>query len=182
MAGGFFAGTPGGSQSETPSGKKGAAQRAHNVIPVLIKDILQSSDDKLKIEETEVHMVTFIGVVDHVESKQTNITYTVRDDTGTIEVVQWIEGDSGSVGSIQVVEQSYCRVIGSVRQSQGKQHIMAFRVVPVVNCNEITSHLLETQYVRLKLKKLRAMMVTVLFQLIRGCIDLFLNFPGTICQ
>ena len=59
---------------------------------------------------------------------------------------------------------------------------MAFRVVPVVNCNEITSHLLETQYVRLKLKKLRAMMVTVLFQLIRGCIDLFLNFPGTICQ
>ena len=86
------------------------------------------------------------------------------------------------MGSIQVVEQSYCRVIGSVRQSQGKQHIMAFRVVPVVNCNEITSHLLETQYVRLKLKKLRAMMVTVLFQLIRGCIDLFLNFPGTICQ
>lgn len=63
---------------------------------MLIKDILQSSDDKLKIEETEVHMVTFIGVVDHVESKQTNITYTVRDDTGTIEVVQWIEGDSVS--------------------------------------------------------------------------------------
>ena len=61
--------------------------------------------------------------------------------------------------AIQVVENTYCRVIGSVRQLQDKRHIMAFRVVPVNNCNEITSHLLETKYVRLKLKQLRSKMV-----------------------
>merc|ERR1712071_642585 len=71
---------------------KKVGQRAHNVIPVNISDILNAPDEKLKIEDTEVHMVTFVGTVENIESKQTNISYSVRDDTGTIEVVQWIEG------------------------------------------------------------------------------------------
>ena len=41
-----------------------------------------------------LYQVTFIGTVDKIDSKQTNITYTIRDDTGVIEVVQWIEGDA----------------------------------------------------------------------------------------
>ena len=78
MAGGFFnAGTPGGTLN-TPGEKKvwrhfeylldilscvfhlqGGAQRAHNIIPVNIKDILDEADEKLKIEDTEAHMVFF---------------------------------------------------------------------------------------------------------------------------
>ena len=38
-------------------------------------------------------------------------------------------------------------------------HIMAFRVVPVSNANEITSHLLETQYIKLKLRQISNAMV-----------------------
>lgn len=77
MAGGFFnAGTPGGTVN-TPGEKKvrrhfqylldifsqlfhsqGGAQRAHNIIPVNIKDILDEIDEKLKIEDTEAHMVS----------------------------------------------------------------------------------------------------------------------------
>ena len=82
LAGGFFAGTQGGSQSETPSGKKvdwtscvkyfmgliffsnfliiiikQGGQRSQNVIPIMIKDVLASHDDKLKIEDFDVHMV-----------------------------------------------------------------------------------------------------------------------------
>lgn len=78
MAGGFFAGTPGGSQA-TPSEKKvlriqqvnghdmlfvslllflqSGAQRAQNVMPVNIADIINSPDEKLKIEDNDVHMV-----------------------------------------------------------------------------------------------------------------------------
>jgi len=156
MAGGFFSGTP--SSQPTPSDKKGGPQRAHNVIPVNIGDILNAPDEKLKIEDTEVHMVTFVGTVENIESKQTNISYSVRDDTGTIEVVQWIEGEGNAVSSIQVVENTFCRVIGSVRQSQDKRHIMAFRVAPVTNVNEITSHLLETQYIKLKMRQLKSKM------------------------
>jgi len=156
MAGGFFSGTP-GSQA-TPSDKKGGPQRAHNVIPINICDILNSPDEKLKIEDTDVHMVTLVGTVENIESKQTNISYTIKDDTGTIEVVQWIEGEGNPVASIQVVENTFCRVIGSVRQSMDKRHVMAFRVAPISSVNEITSHLLETQYVKLKMRQLKSKM------------------------
>lgn len=27
--------------------------------------------------------------------KPTNIVYTIRDDSGVIEVIQWVEGDGG---------------------------------------------------------------------------------------
>ncbi|KZS10041.1 Replication A 32 kDa subunit-like protein, partial [Daphnia magna] len=48
---------------------------------------------KFKIEDTEAHMVTFVGTVAEIESNHTNISYTVRDDSGSIEVVQWIENE-----------------------------------------------------------------------------------------
>jgi len=35
---------------------------------------------------------------------------------------------------------------------------MAFRVAPVTNVNEITSHLLETQYIKLKMRQLKSKM------------------------
>ena len=96
---------------------QGGPQRVHNVIPVLIRDILAHKDEKLVIEGTEVQMVgnlkrlfhvfitwkygnnlqaTLIGVVDKIDSKSSNITYTIRDDTGIIEVVQWNEGEGVS--------------------------------------------------------------------------------------
>ncbi|XP_046643615.1 replication protein A 32 kDa subunit-like [Daphnia pulicaria] len=158
MAGGFFnAGTPGGTVN-TPGEKKGGAQRAHNIIPVNIKDILDAIDEKLKIEDTEAHMVTFVGTVEQIESKQTNVSYTVRDDTGSIEVVQWIEGEGNVQSPFQVVEGNFCRVVGSIRQTQDRRHVMAFRVAKLTTANEITTHLLETQWVRMKLRQMKRKM------------------------
>ncbi|KAI9557142.1 hypothetical protein GHT06_016949 [Daphnia sinensis] len=60
-------------------------------------------DEKFKTEDTEAHMVfislliiqfknvTFVGPVAEIVSNQTDISYTVRDDSGSIEVVQSIE-------------------------------------------------------------------------------------------
>lgn len=159
MAGGFFnAGTPGGTVN-TPGEKKGSgAQRAHNIIPVNIKDILDAEDEKLKIEDTEAHMVTFVGTVEQIDSKQTNVTYTVRDDSGAIEVVQWIEGEGNATSNIQVMEGNFCRVVGSIRQTQDRRHVMAFRVAKLNSANEITTHLLETQWIRMKLRQMKRKM------------------------
>ena len=35
--------------------------------------------------------MTFVGTVEAIESKQNNISYKIRDDSGEIEVIQWIE-------------------------------------------------------------------------------------------
>ena len=69
---------------------------------------------------------------------------------------------------------------------------MAFRVAPVSNVNEITSHLLETQYVKLKMRQLKSKMVClsllVLFSLLNyvliyeNVMNSLLSLTGTIIQ
>ena len=121
-----------------------------------------------------------MGTVEQIESKQTNVSYTVRDDTGSIEVVQWIESEGvltycvlymyllviyfvvlmqNVTSHIQVVEGNFCRVVGSVRQTQDRRHVMAFRVAKLASANEITTHLLETQWIRMKLRQMKKKMV-----------------------
>lgn len=59
----------------------------------------------------------------------------------------------------QVVEGNFCRVVGSIRQTQDRRHVMAFRVAKLTTANEITTHLLETQWVRMKLRQMKRKMV-----------------------
>lgn len=61
---------------------------------------------------------------------------------------------------IQVMEGNFCRVVGSIRQTQDRRHVMAFRVANLTTANEITTHLLETQWVRMKLRQMKKKMVS----------------------
>lgn len=65
---------------------------------------------------------------------------------------------------IQVMEGNFCRVVGSIRQTQDRRHVMAFRVAKLTSANEITTHLLETQWVRMKLLHMKKKMVSWLAQ------------------
>ncbi len=64
---------------------------------------------------------------------------------------------------IQVMEGNFCRVVGSIRQTQDRRHVMAFRVAKLASANEITTHLLETQWIRMKLRQLKKKMVIPMF-------------------
>ena len=57
--------------------------------------------------------------------------------------------------NLQVVEGNFCRVVGSIRQTQDRRHVMAFRVNKLSSANEITTHLLETHWIRLKLRQIK---------------------------
>lgn len=63
------------------------------------------------------------------------------------------------MSAMQVVEGNFCRVVGSIRQTQDRRHVMAFRVAKLTTANEITSHLLETQWIKLKLRQMKKKMV-----------------------
>lgn len=60
---------------------------------------------------------------------------------------------------IQVMEGNFCRVIGSIRQTQDRRHVMAFRVSKLLSANEITTHLLEVQWIKMKLRQMKKKMV-----------------------
>jgi replication factor A2 len=64
------------------------------------------------------------------------------------------------------MEGNFCRVTGSIRHTNDRRNIMAFRVAPLTTANEITNHLLETYYVKLKLRQLKKKMVVFISQVL----------------
>jgi len=42
------------------------------------------------------------------------------------------------------------KVFGSMRQYEGKRHVLIYKIVPLVDSNELTHHLLETVLVHLQ--------------------------------
>ena len=61
--GGFYGDNQGGTQNTPSTGEK-RRQRAQNLVPVGIKDILESRDELFQVEGMEVGMVTFCGIIE----------------------------------------------------------------------------------------------------------------------
>lgn len=151
-----MSGTPGG-ESGTPGGSGGGAgkkQRAQNVVPVDIGEILSMSGDQMTVEGREVGMVVLVGRVLRVDHQATKNTYTIEDDTGTIDAVHWVdEGQENT--SANVSENMNCRVIGAVRSAQDKKHVMIFKISQIENKDEIEAHGLEVLHAKLMIRKLQ---------------------------
>lgn len=49
----------------------------------------------------------------------------------------------------------FCRVVGSAKITDGITHVMALNISKLSSANEITTHLLKTQWIRLKLRQLK---------------------------
>jgi len=143
--GGFFnADTSFGGGSPQVS-KKGDQKRAQNIMPVTARQVISCPEDGLKIGNLDIYLVTLVGVVRTVETTSVKVTYTLEDNTGCVEGVHWIDGqdESGQSAQPNVVENSYCRLSGTIRTQGDKRYIMAFNIQPIDDSNEITSHLLE---------------------------------------
>ncbi|XP_014663611.1 PREDICTED: replication protein A 32 kDa subunit-like [Priapulus caudatus] len=94
----------------------------------------------------DVHQVTIVGLVRSVKEQTTNITYELDDMSGPpLEVKHWLD-NSGNAASDQtkpIVEYTYVRVHGNIRNFQGKKTVVAFRITELDDLNELTSHILE---------------------------------------
>jgi len=163
--GGFGDSTGGGggfmdtsAQFGTP-GQEKKARRSQNLVPITIKQIQQSAEDTITVADMEVHMVQIVGLIRSVDVTSTKITYTISDSTGTIDTVQWLESDNedddGSRAAL--MENTYCRLAGSVRSHQGKRNLMVFKISPVTDLNLITTHILQVMHTQLKLENIAKM-------------------------
>ncbi|XP_034235870.1 replication protein A 32 kDa subunit [Thrips palmi] len=143
--GGFFNGdnTFGGGSPQVS--KKGDQKRAQNIMPVTARQVLSCPEDGLKIGNLDVYLVALVGIVRAVETTSVKITYTLEDNTGCIDGVHWIDGqdDNGQAAQPQVVENTYCRLSGTIRSQGDKRYIMAFNIQQIESFNEITTHFLE---------------------------------------
>lgn len=159
--GGFF-NSP--SQFASPSEKQDKpAQRVQNIVPVTVRQILESREDGLKIGNVDVHVFTLVALIRRVEVSSTKVTYLLDDGTGGITGVFWLESTDTEEQQVipPVVENTYCRVYASLRTNQGKKHIFVFRIMNLDNLNDLTRHILEVMYSSLKIQRMRTSEITM---------------------
>lgn len=143
--GGFFnADNSFGGGSPQVSKKGGEQKRAQNIMPVTAKQVLTSGEDGLRIGDLNFYLVTLVGIVRAVEATSVKVTYVLEDNTGCIEGVNWIDGeDGGQAAQPQAVENTYCRLSGTIRTQGDKRYIMVFNIQQIEDFNEVTTHFLE---------------------------------------
>ncbi|KAG9234613.1 hypothetical protein BJ875DRAFT_461085 [Amylocarpus encephaloides] len=142
--GGFMNGSQQGSQ-DSPAQSKTYGQ--DSLRPITIKQIMDAtqahSDADFKIDGAEVTVITFVGQVNSISTKATNILYKVDDGTGIIDVMSWVNGDDPKSQESVAKEGEYIRVFGRLKTFNDKRSVTAHMLRPVPDFNEVSYHLLE---------------------------------------
>lgn len=157
FAGGFF---PSSSQ-ESPSQQQRAAPARGDIQTVMPVTVLQlrnaqhGIDEVYRVDGQPLAQVTFIGRILAVDtSHPTNTNYQIDDGTGIIDVKRWSEADEAGATQAAATQDilpvnNYVRVYGHLRLWQGSLNVVAFRLIPVTDHNEITFHFLDSIYTHL---------------------------------
>lgn len=140
------------SSQQTSTQNQKSRQRSENIIPCTVAQILKAEqvDDKFINDGINLHQVTLVGLIRSAKESSTNLSYEIDDMTGPfLEVRQFVDNDENTPEAEKVAlvrENIYVRIHGHVRAFAGKRNVAAFRVVPLTDMNELTSHLLEVIY------------------------------------
>ena len=95
-------------------------------------------------------------MITDVRAESTRHIYTIQDMTGEIEINQFLDADNAQEMSQmqQIVEGNWVVVLGNLKNFQGKRSVTAYRLLPVRDPNEITTHMLECIDANMYWKKL----------------------------
>ncbi|XP_076136624.1 replication protein A 32 kDa subunit [Alosa pseudoharengus] len=161
--GGGYTQSPGGfgSPSASQGGDRKGRTRAQHIIPCTVSQIKSAvqSEDVFRVGEVEVAQVTIVGVIRSMDKSMTNIQYIVDDMTAApMDVKQWVDTEDPGVDSTVIPPGTYVKVSGNLRSFQNNRSLVAFRVRPLEDMNEITSHMLEVVHAHMQLSKPQAMM------------------------
>ena len=142
--GGFNSGGGGGG---TPRARKSYDEQT--LIPVTARMILQAQstgENSLALPDgRELHQVKFVGAVRTHEEASTNATFSIEDGTGLVDVKQWVDAnDCAAVIEMRqacMQDNVYVKIIGQVKDYDGKKTLVANTIRRVGTSNEIdTSH------------------------------------------
>ncbi|THG98963.1 hypothetical protein EW026_g3304 [Hermanssonia centrifuga] len=158
-AGGGYLASPVGSTGGSPGGAPRRTGASHSLRPVTIKQLIGATqahaDAEWHIDDMEVGQVTVVAVAVSINAQTTNSVYWLDDGTGRIEARHWVdmssgEGDSEKFG---IKENTYIRVMGSLKSFGNKRYINATHLRPVEDRHEIFFHGLDCMTATLTLEK-----------------------------
>lgn len=144
---------------ESPAGistENRISKRPSSVFPVAIKQILESSEDIIQIVGYPVSMMTIVCIITSVDVTSTKIVYTVKDWSGFITGMLWLEEENNDDQKTQnVVENTYCRMTGTKRMHEGRPCLFVYSIVPIEDLSELAYHYLQVVHIPLKAEELR---------------------------
>ncbi|WFD36108.1 Replication factor A protein 2 [Malassezia cuniculi] len=124
--------------------------------PVTLRQVLSASqphsDAPFTFDGTELSQVTFVAWIRSIARNATNVSYTLDDGTGQIDVRQWIDNtaDQGDPAS-ELHENQYVRVLGEIKSFNNKRSVTAASIKALTDHNEYIFHQLEAIHVHLAL-------------------------------
>ncbi|XP_004626600.1 replication protein A 32 kDa subunit [Octodon degus] len=149
--------SPGGFGLPTPSqAEKNSRARAQYIVPCTISQLLSATlvDEVFKIGNVEISQVTIVGIIRHAEKAPTNIVYKIDDMTAApMDVRQWVDTDGTGGENTVVPPETYVKVAGHLRSFQNKKSLVAFKIMPLEDMNEFTTHILEVVNAHMMLSK-----------------------------
>uniref|UniRef100_A0A8C3BU62 Replication factor A protein 2 n=1 Tax=Cairina moschata TaxID=8855 RepID=A0A8C3BU62_CAIMO len=154
---GGYAQSPGGFSSPTGTqAEKKQRARSQNIVPCTVSQLLAAEqvEETFRIRDVEISQVTIMGIIRHAEKAPTNILYKVDDMTAApMDVRQWVDTDEAGGENIVVPPGTYVKVAGHLRSFQNKKSLVAFKIMPLENMNEFTTHILEIVNAHMILRK-----------------------------
>ncbi|KAJ7413191.1 XK-related protein 8 [Willisornis vidua] len=130
--------------------------RSQNIVPCTVSQLLAAEqvDETFRICDVEISQVTVVGIIRHAEKAPTNILYKVDDMTAApMDVRQWVDTDEAGGENVVVPPGTYVKVAGHLRSFQNKKSLVAFKIMPLENMNEFTTHILEIVNAHMILRK-----------------------------
>ncbi|KAI7852810.1 hypothetical protein BDC45DRAFT_537017 [Circinella umbellata] len=156
MDGGFL----GGNNDSSFSGGSGSSSRRpmgeQTLRPVTLKQLANceiTQEGTFRIDNADVTQVTFIAAIRRVTELSTNVSYTVEDGTGQIEVRRWIDQTETAEDAQKrrdLIEDVYIRVFGRLNNFNNRVNVVAHNIRPIKDFNEITYHLIEATLTHVK--------------------------------
>ncbi|KAN0064808.1 Replication factor A protein 2 [Thecaphora frezii] len=149
--GGFMA----ASQGDSPSAKRAGTSTLR---PVTIRQILNADqphpDAEFTLDGVELGQLTFVAVVRNVARNATNVSYSMEDGTGQIEVRQWLDSSSDDSQKAAEIDQNmYVRVLGTIKSFQNRRSVSAGHMRLIEDFNEVMFHKLDAVYAHLYLTR-----------------------------
>ncbi|XP_009875441.1 PREDICTED: replication protein A 32 kDa subunit [Apaloderma vittatum] len=74
-----------------------------------------------------------------------------------MDVRQWVDTDEAGGENVVVPPGTYVKVAGHLRSFQNKKSLVAFKIMPLENMNEFTTHILETVNAHMILRKISSL-------------------------
>ncbi|XP_016974446.1 replication protein A 32 kDa subunit [Drosophila rhopaloa] len=133
-----------GDFNATQTATAGAAsnQKGEGIVPLVIKQIVDAPEGNIELFGMQYAMACVVAIVRNIETSSTKITYTLEDHSGRMDAHYWLE-EGDALKAPEVMLNNYVKVYGTTRSQGGQKTLMVFKLLPVLDPNEVCTHLLE---------------------------------------